>query len=92
MGIAKKMFSGNIGSIENRKMSKATKVFFDKLANQDELLTKMLTAEQCEEFCKFKEIIAEMHYNEETEVYEYAFNIGLALGYECKTNIGEMIK
>ncbi|MFI3165088.1 MAG: hypothetical protein R3Y45_02290 [Bacillota bacterium] len=87
MSAIKELYYGNIGSHESITPSVAWKKASDVEYEQNDKLEAMLTKEQNAEFDKFKDLMMERTAVECADIFEYAFGIGVALGYESAKNI-----
>ena len=82
MGMINQLRSGNVGGTENIKLTIKSSKLLGQLIKISEEFTATLNDEQKKLHEKLVAIMEEQSYEERCRIYEYAFALGLGLGYE----------
>ncbi len=82
MGMINQLRSGNVGGTENIQITIKSTKLLGKLIKISEEFTATLNDEQKKLHEKLVAIMEEQSYEERCRIYEYAFSLGLGLGYE----------
>ncbi len=89
MSMIKQMKFGNIGSMESFRVATKTAAIYGKIDKAHEKLVATLNEEQKTFLKTLIDNIEEQQCEENADIYQYAFSIGLGLGYESGIIIQE---
>ncbi len=88
MSIAKEIFYGNVGSHDCLRNNAEIRGKWGLVETLNSTLTSLLTKEQKVFYEQFKDALQDVTADETANVYEYGFNLGVAIGYESKKAMG----
>ena len=89
MSMIKQIHFGNIGSTESFRVATKTADIYGKMDKAHEKLVSTLNEDQKAMLKTLIDTIEEQQCEESADVYQYAFSIGLGLGYESGIIIQE---
>lgn len=82
MSVIRELYYGNIGGVEDFKPSAEWDRLLKKDSEQCGRLLSVLGEKEKVEFEKYQDLILERCACEVSDMFEYAFSLGLSLGYE----------
>ena len=80
--ILQELWYGNIGSNENRKISKREQKTMQRVADSYDALETLLTDSQMKAFGEFEDVYSELRNIGEEETFMYAFKLGVRMAIE----------